>query len=105
MAHASPYLSFPLCNCTYNSHIKKYEHFLAYFMRILNSCVIYEFQTVNPGCPPWAYVEIFPGGGKVDILLILFRLLTMQHKWTYTKRFTLFTPQKRPNVTGNSLPY
>ena len=21
-------------------------------MRILNSCVVYRFQTVNPGCPP-----------------------------------------------------
>jgi len=33
----------------------------------------------------WASAEIFPGGGKVDILLILFTLLAMQRKWTYTK--------------------
>jgi len=34
----------------------------------------------------WASAEFFPGGGgKVDILLIFFRLLAMQRKWTYTK--------------------
>jgi len=27
----------------------------------------------------------FSRGGKIDILLILFRLLAMQGKWTYTK--------------------
>ena len=30
--------------------------------------------------------RIFSGVGKVDILLIFFRLLAMQGKWTYTKR-------------------
>jgi len=35
----------------------------------------------------------FYRGSKIDILLILFRLLTMQCKWTFTKRFTLRTPQ------------
>jgi len=30
----------------------KNEIFLVYFMRILNSCVVYKFQTVNSGCPP-----------------------------------------------------
>jgi len=30
-------------------------------------------------------------GVNVEILLILFRLLTMQCKWTFTKRFTLYT--------------
>jgi len=29
-------------SCTYNSHIKN-ENFLAYFMRILNYCVVYKF--------------------------------------------------------------
>jgi len=39
----------------------------------------------------------FSRGGNVDILLIVFKLLTMQCKWTFTKRFTLSTPQrKRP---------
>jgi len=35
--------------------------------------------------------------GKVEILLmpVLFRLLTMQRKWTYTNRFTLSTPQRK----------
>jgi len=36
----------------------------------------------------------FPGG-KVDFLLILFMLLTLQSKWTLTKRFTLSTPQRK----------
>jgi len=30
--------------------------------------------------------------GNIKNLLILFRLLTMQCKWTFTKRFTLSTP-------------
>ena len=34
---------------------------------------------------PWASAEIFPGEGKVDILLIFSSLLAMQRKWTYTK--------------------
>jgi len=32
-------------------------------------------------------------GGNVDILLIIFKLQMMQCKWTFTKRFTLATPQ------------
>jgi len=52
IAHTSPYLFFLISNCTYNSHIIRQENFLAYFMCILNSCVIYKFETVNPGCPP-----------------------------------------------------
>jgi len=88
-------------------------------MRILNSCVVYKFQTVSPGCPPsqphafwlaairrdihpalyvwscelrWSSTEhgrpqrFFQLEGNVDILLIFFRLLAMQRKWTYTKR-------------------
>jgi len=43
----------------------------------------------------WASAEIFPGGGNLDILLIIFKLLTMQCKWTFTKRFTLSTPQRK----------
>jgi len=34
----------------------------------------------------WASAEIFPGGGKHDILLIFFSLLAMQRKWTYTTK-------------------
>ena len=37
----------------------------------------------------------FSKGGNVDILLIFFRLLTLQCKWTFTKRFTVSTPQRK----------
>ena len=33
--------------------------------------------------------------GNADILLIIFKLPTMQCKWTFTKRFTLSTPQRK----------
>ena len=39
--------------------------------------------------------------GNVDILFILFSLLTMQCKWTLTKRFASFyTIKKEPHVTA-----
>ena len=41
-----------LSSCRYTSNTLKNGGFLAYFMRILNYCVVYKFQTVNPGCPP-----------------------------------------------------
>jgi len=48
----------------------------------------------------WASAEIFAGRGKVKKLRILFRLLTMQCKWTFTKLFSLSTPQgKCPRYT------
>ena len=37
----------------------------------------------------------FSRGGKVDISLILLRLLMMQRKWAYTKCFILSTPQRK----------
>ena len=37
----------------------------------------------------------FMQGGKVNILLIIFRLLTMQCQWTFTKRFTLVASQRK----------
>ena len=37
----------------------------------------------------------FPRGCNVDILLIFFRLLTLQCKRTFTKRFTVSTPQRK----------
>ena len=43
----------------------------------------------------------FSRGGNVEILLILFRLLTMKCKWTFTKRFSLSTPQS-PMLQQNS---
>jgi len=52
MAHTSPYLFFLLSNCTYNSHILKNENYLAYFMRILNYCVV----THVSDCQPWLSV-------------------------------------------------
>jgi len=39
--------------------------------------------------------EIFPEGGNVDILLIFFRLLSLQCKLMFTKRFTVSTPQRK----------
>jgi len=42
---------------------------------------------------PWASAEIFPGEGRVDMLLVFFGLLAMQREWTYTKR-------KMSNVTA-----
>ena len=35
------------------------------------------------------------GGGNVDTLLTIFKLLTMQCKWTFTERFILATPQRK----------
>jgi len=43
----------------------------------------------------WAFAEIFTRGGNLGILLILFRLLTMQCKLTFTKRFTFCSPQTK----------
>ena len=39
--------------------------------------------------------KVIQGGGNVDILLIIFKLLTIQCKWTFTKRFTLSTSQRK----------
>jgi len=36
--------------------------------------------------PSWASAEIFPGGGQSRHFAIFLNLLTMQHKWTYTKK-------------------
>ena len=49
----------------------------------------------------WASAVIFPGG-NVDILLILFRLLTMQCKRTFTKRFTLSSQKEIVPFYSNS---
>jgi len=37
----------------------------------------------------WASAEIFPAGGNVEILLVIFSLLTRQWNWTFTKLFRL----------------
>ena len=41
-------------------------------------------------------------GGNVDILLIIFKLLTMQYKWTFMKRFTVSTSQRNYPCYGNN---
>jgi len=46
--------------------------------------------------------RIFSRGGKVDISLIVFRLLTMQRKWTHTKRVTLLHHKENTQCYGNS---
>jgi len=39
--------------------------------------------------------KFFPGRGNLIILLILFRLLTLQCKWSFTKRFTVSILQRK----------
>jgi len=50
----------------------------------------FDRRTSQHGCPQ----KIFHGG-NADTLLILCKSLTMQCKSTFTKRFTLSTPQRR----------
>jgi len=42
----------------------------------------------------WASAESFPVGRHADILLVIVKLLTMQCKLKFTKRFTLCSPQR-----------
>jgi len=53
-AHTSPYEEAACCSLplviVHKTATKQKNSFLAYFMCILNSCVIYKFQAVNPGC-------------------------------------------------------
>jgi len=44
--------------------------------------------------------KFFQVGSKVDVLLLLFRLLTMQRKWMYTTLHPFYTTKKMPNVTA-----
>jgi len=37
----------------------------------------------------------FSRGGNADILVVIFKLLTLQCKWTFTTRFTVSTPQRK----------
>ena len=53
------------------------------------------WRTITHSTPPWASAEFFPRGGNFDILLILYRLLTMQCKGTFAKRFIFSTPQRK----------
>ena len=45
-----PVYALPPSSCIYNSHIIEKRQFFAYFMHILNSCVVW--QTANLGRPP-----------------------------------------------------
>ena len=51
-AHTMPYLFCPPSSCIYNSHIINNGSFLAYFMLILNSCVVYQVSN----CQSWVCV-------------------------------------------------
>jgi len=57
-----------------------------------NSTTLYDPKIRSKSVHPLTSAEMFPGWGKVQILLIRYRLLTMPCKWTFTKRFTLSTP-------------
>jgi len=60
-------------------------------------------QWKGPQAPfPLASAEIFPGGDNVDILLMLFRLKTMQCKRTFTQRFTHSTQKEIAPFYGNN---
>jgi len=52
-----------------------------------NSITLYDPRIRSKSVHPWASAKFFQGGKN----LILFRLLTMQCKWTFTKRFTVST--------------
>jgi len=56
-----------------------------------NRITLYYPRIRSKSVHPRTSVEIVPGRGNVEILLILFRLLTMHCKWIFTKRFTLST--------------
>jgi len=47
--------------------------------------------------------RIFSRGWNVDILLIFFRLLTLQCKRMFTKRFTVSTPQRKCPMKARAL--
>jgi len=64
--------------------------------------ILHTYRKARDDARPLKRAVIFMGvrrnfsrGGKVDILHILFGLLMMQRKWTYTKRFNLSTRQRK----------
>ena len=56
--------------------------------QVADSAVAPNVKLASHGRPQ----KFFQGGGNIEILLIFYWLLTMQCKWTFTKRFTLSTP-------------
>ena len=74
-----------------------YFVFLLYFIALLY-CESSQSQSQSHGHPQ----KFFQGGGEVDLLLILFRLLAMQCNLTFTKGFILYTSQKNARRYSNS---
>jgi len=69
---------------------------------VLHIAVIGKLSLEWPKAPfLWSSAVIFPGG-NVDNLFILFRLLTMQYKRTFTKRFALSPQKEIAPFYGNS---
>ena len=62
-----------------------------YFQLFLSITVTKDGSSVMMGSHHWRPQKFFQGV-NLDILLILFMLLTMQCKCTFTKRFALSTP-------------
>jgi len=62
--------------------------------------MLYDPRITSKSMHPWASEEIFPGD-NVEILLMLFRLLAMHCKCTFTKHFTFSTPQICAGWTSN----
>jgi len=56
---------------------------------------IQDFSSVVFNTNAHGRLKKFSRESNVDIWLIFFRLLTMQCKWTFTKRFILSTPQRK----------
>jgi len=62
-------------------------------MALLNiNCIIIYVRGLQATARRHGRPHKFFQGGNVENLLMLFRLLTMQYKWTFTKRITLSTP-------------
>ena len=53
-------------------------------MRILNTCVVYKFQTVNPGCPPSPVHTFWLTAMRRDIRAGLY-FCSCELRWRSTK--------------------
>jgi len=67
----------------------------AYPTKILEKSPSAPTHEKNPSDAHGFPQNFFQVGGNVDTLFIIFRLLTFQCKWTFTKRFTVSTPQRK----------
>jgi len=77
------------CNCAVTTHYASWTLFSNTEMS--TSTPAAEILWISGHRRPQKFFQ----GGNVDILLILFKLLTMQCEWTFTKRFTLHTLQRK----------